>query len=145
MSESISSGSISNADAREALAAADRSAEALRKQTIAVRVAMAGFAIASLAGVIILGLVPMPGGMIGGLTFILGSAVALAVVGATAKARPKAFTRRYLLTIGIWAAIYVATMLIGMNLLPGVAAFWIPAAIVSALPGLWFAIYGANR
>lgn len=137
--------SISPTDAREALAAADRSAEALRKRTVSIQVAMTGFALASLAGVLILGLAPMPGNMIGGLTFILAAAIALAVVGATAKARPVAFMRRYLVAIGVWAVIYVVALMLGMNVFPGDAAFWIPAAVVSALPGLWFVIAGERR
>ena len=145
MSDQRPSTPISQAEAREALAAVDRSAETMRRQTIAIRVAMAAFAIASLAGVLILGLVPMPGSMIGGLTFILGAAIALAVVGATAKARPAAFTRRYVLTIGIWAVLYVAALMVGYTLLPGVAAFWVPAAIATALPGLWFVATEVRR
>lgn len=137
------SDAISPAEARAALAAADRSAERMRTQTIAVRVAMAGFAAASLIGLLILGLVPAPGGVIGGTVFIVGASIALAVVGASAKARTAGFTRRYLLTIGIWAVFYVAAVVIGATLLPGVASFWIPAAVLSALPGAWFAMVGA--
>jgi len=145
MSDQHSAAPMSGAEARDALAAADRSAESMHRQTIAIRVAMGGFALASLAGVLILGLVPMPGSMIGGLTFILGAAIALAVVGGTAKARPAGFLHRYLIAIGVWAAIYVAALVIGMSVFPAEPAFWIPAAIASALPGLWFVVVGARR
>ena len=47
-------------------------------------VILAGFAAASLIGLLILGLVPAPGGVIGGTVFIVGASIALAVVaGAT--------------------------------------------------------------
>ena len=65
------------AEARAALDAADRSSAAVRGRTIAVRVAMLCFAFASLAGLLILGLVPAPGGIIGGTAFIVGAAIAV--------------------------------------------------------------------
>lgn len=136
---------MSPTEARAALDAADRSAERMHRQTIGVRVAMAGFASASLVGLVVLGLVPAPGGVIGGTAFVVGAAIALGVVGATAKARSADFTRRYLVTIAIWAVFYVAAVVIGSTVFPGVAAFWIPVAILSAVPGAWFALVGAAR
>lgn len=122
----------------DALAKADTLAASMNKQVIGVKVAIAGFAAASAAGLAIMGLAPAPGGIIGGTFFVIGAAIMLSVIGASAKARPAAFKRRYGIMIAAWALIYVATVGLGMTVLLGNEVFWIAGAVLSALPGLWF-------
>lgn len=128
--------------AAASLAAADELAAGMRKDVSAMAVAVAGSGIGSATAMLIIGLVGMNGSVgaiVAGTIFLIGSMIPLLVVGVTAKAKAAAFTRRYLFTIGAWGVIYAVGMIIGGFLLPGVAAFWIPVAILSAVPGLWFA------
>lgn len=132
--------------AAAALAAAGSSAVAIRKETIGMVVAMSAFAAASAIGVLCLGFVARPGGILSGTAFIVGASVALAVVGATAKARPRGFQRRYLTAIGVWTLLYLAVVLIGFRVLgpdtPPV--FWIVGAVIVAVPGTWFTLTAAR-
>ncbi|PWD51537.1 hypothetical protein C8046_13605 [Serinibacter arcticus] len=138
MSEPRTAATTGPASAADALAKADALAAGMNKQVIGVQVAVGGFALASVAGLAIMGLAPAPGGIIGGTFFIVGAAIMLSVIGASAKARPAAFKRRYGLMIATWALVYVAVVALGMTVLLGNEAFWIVGAVASAIPGLWF-------
>lgn len=120
---------------------AERSAQALRKQTIGTTVAMVLFALASSAAVLIFGFGSGLGRVIGGTAFVVSAAIALVVVATTAKARSRDFTRRYLTTVGLWAVIYTLFVVSGFTIFaPASSWFWVLAAVLVALPGVWFAL-----
>ncbi|MCW4457264.1 hypothetical protein [Microbacterium sp. MPKO10] len=133
-------------DAAAALERAESSSAALRKHTIGVRVAMACFALASAIAMLMFGFVPLPGGIIGGTFFAVGAAVSLSIVGVTARARSRDFTRRYLIAIFSWAIIYVAALLVGwVAFEQAPAVVWIIGAVLVAVPGAWFAITSSGK
>ena len=141
----MSNGATPPTSPAETLAKADALAASLNKQVIGVKVAIASYASASLAGLLIMGLAPAPGGIIGGTAMLMGAAVMLSVVGASAKARPVGFKRRYLTMIGAWAIIYTAVVAAGFTLFEGNTAFWIIGALLSIVPGVWFLLAKSER
>ncbi len=134
---------ISPQSAAASLAAADEVAARMRKDVIAMTVAVTAFGIGSAAAMLIIGIEGMRGSVgaiIAGTVLLIGAMIPMQVAGVKARARTTHFTRRYLATILIWGAIYVTGMIVGGFLFPGVATFWIPMALLSAVPCIWFAI-----
>lgn len=136
---------INSRTAAAALASADRSSSTMSKQTRALRWTMALFAVVTTIGLVLVGLAPRPAGLIAGTVMIVGAGSALGAVGATSRALPQRFRRRYAAALGLWAFLYVAVLLVGMLALPGSVAFWVTGAIICAAPGLWFAVVSGMR
>lgn len=132
-------------DAAAALVEVDRVAVLLRKDVHAVRVALLGWAAANVFGLLLIGLDPSLVTVLAGTAAILGGTVPLAVVGAGARARDRDFSRRYLITIGTWTVLFSATILIGMNFLQGVPAFWVPASVLCAVPAVALVVSGSRQ
>lgn len=133
---------ITREDAIAALAKSDALAANMHKDLSAMRIAMAAFGIGSAAAMLLIGLVGMagqPGALVAGIVLLIAAMIPLQIVGVRAKARVSKFTRRYLVAILVWGAVYSAGMIIGGFAFPLIPAFWIPAALLSAVPGLWFA------
>lgn len=132
--------------AAAALALAQQHRSSVAKPVIAVRVAMAGFAMASAAALLIMGLVDGIGSVIGSTAMLFGAIIALLTVAAPAqkKVREKNFTRRYLVAILSWGVIYAATVWAGISFFPGAPLFWIAGAVLSAVPAAWFALSQAS-
>ena len=146
MTENFTTTSSSAASqAADAVAQADAVANRLAKEVVGVRVAIAAYACASLAGLLIMGLAPAPGGIIGGTAFLMGAAIMLGVIGASAKARPVGFNRRYLTMIAAWAVIYTAVVTLGLTAFDGSTVFWIIGAFLSTIPGFWFLLAKSER
>ncbi|AWB86092.1 hypothetical protein [Mycetocola zhujimingii] len=135
---------INPQDAAITLAETDRLAAKMSKDVYAMRAAMASLAAATAFGLILIGLVPSIGAIIAGTAAIVAASIPVSLVGATARARDRAFSRRYLLTIGFWGLLFAGAILIGMYLFQQVPGFWIPAAILCAIPPVAFIITG-NR
>lgn len=140
----MSSHEVHPQDAATILAETDRLAAKMSKDVYAMRVAMVGLAAATVFGLLIIGLVPSIGAIIAGTVAIVAASIPVSLVGATARARERAFSRRYLVTIGCWALLFAMTIVIGMFLLPQVWGFWIPAAILCAIPPVAFVITGSR-
>ncbi|MGJ0202978.1 hypothetical protein [Leucobacter sp. gxy201] len=133
---------ITREEAAAALAKTDLLAANMRRDLTAMRVAMAAFGIGSAGAMLIMGLVGMggqPGALVAGVVLLIAAMIPVQIVGVRAKARVSKFARRYLIAILVWGVVYAAGMIVGGFVFPLVPAFWIPAAVVSALPGLWFA------
>ncbi|KLN36531.1 hypothetical protein FB00_01385 [Cellulosimicrobium funkei] len=135
----------SPAEASSALADASRLAASTRARAWRwVRLYLTGWAAASVCLVLALGL----GGRAG---FVVGmSAWALLVtVGVTWAARQGAMVAgarpRLALGAGAWAVVYGATLFVGLDRFAGEVAFWVPAALVSAVPLLLAAWIPAPR
>ncbi len=129
--------------AAASLAEADRVAGRMRKDVVAMSVAVGAFGIGSAAAMILIGLVGMTGSVgaiVAGTILLIASMIPLQVVAATARSRTAGFSRHYLTAIAAWGVVYMAGMIVGGFVFPGVAAFWIPAALLSAVPGVWFAV-----
>ncbi|WP_069385548.1 hypothetical protein [Cellulosimicrobium cellulans] len=98
-----------------------------------VRIYLSGWAASSVALVAAIGL----GGRVG---MVVGLAVwgALVAVGVT-WARRQGFAlavagRRIGIGAGLWAATYGALLAVGLTVFAGDARYWVPAAVVSAVP-----------
>jgi len=124
-------------DPREAAAALDR-ASRLAWTTRAqgwrwVRRYLTGWAVASVGLVLTIGL----GGRAG---FFVGMAVwAVVVAAGTAWSSRQGATaagtaRRIFVGAASWAVVYGVALFAGMSLWPGLVAYWVPAALVSAAP-----------
>lgn len=131
--------------AAAALASADRSSSTMGKQTRTLRRTMVLFAVVTTIGLLLVGLAPRPAGLIAGTAMIVGAGSALGAVGATTRALPQKFRRRYAAALGLWATVYVAVLVVGLLALPGSVAFWVAGSILCAAPGLWFAIASRTR
>lgn len=132
-------------NAAATLAEADRLAAKMSKDVYAMRVAMTSLAAATAFGLLVIGLVPSISAIIAGTVAIIAASVPVSLVGATAQARDRAFPRRYLFTIGCWALLFAAAIFIGMFHFPQMPSFWIPAAILCAIPPLSFVIAGTRE
>lgn len=132
-------------NAAATLAEADRLAAKMRKDVYAMRVAMTSLAAATAFGLLVIGLVPSISAIIAGTVAIIAASVPVSLVGATARARDRAFPRRYLFTIGCWGLLFAAAIFIGMFHFPQMPGFWIPAAILCAIPPLSFVIAGTRE
>lgn len=126
--------SLAPLDAAAALDRADRLAGATRARGWRwVRLYLTGWAVASIGLVLAIGL----GGRVG---FVVGMAawVAIVTVGATWAARQGALavgTRRRIAVGAVsWAVVYGAVLVAGLVVWPGSVAYWVPAALVSAVP-----------
>lgn len=53
--------------------------------------------------------------------------------------------RRTLLGFGGWAVLYVTALLLGLALFPNRPAFWVPAALVAAIPLVLVACWPTNQ
>ena len=135
---------VSPQDAAITLAETDRIAAKMHKDVYAMRVAMVTLAAATIFGLLIIGLIPSISTVIAGTIVLVAVAILLAYVGAAAGARDRAFRRRYLLTTGCWALLYVAAIWIGTTTFHQVPGFWIPAAILCAIPPVIFVITGSR-
>ncbi|MCR2784022.1 MULTISPECIES: hypothetical protein [unclassified Microbacterium] len=140
----MSSHEVDPQDAAATLAQTDRLAAKMSKDVYAMRVAMVSLSAATAFGLLIIGLVPSIGAIIAGTAAIVAATVPVSLVGATARARDRAFSRRYVLTIGCWGLLFAATIVIGMLLFPHVWGFWIPTAILCAIPPVAFVITGSR-
>jgi hypothetical protein len=134
--------------AAASLAAVDELADRMRKDVIAMGVAVGAFGLGSAAAMLLIGLVGMNGSVaaiIAGTILLVASMLPLQVVAARAKSRAPGFNRRYLGAIAAWGIIYVTGLAVGGFVFPGVLAFWIPVAVLSAVPGIWFAVTTGTR
>ena len=138
----MSTHEVNPQDAAAALAKTDRLAATMSKDVHAMRVAMVGLAVATVFGLLLIGLVSSIGAIIAGTVAIIAASLSVSLVGVTARARDRAFARRYLLTIGCWALLFAMTVVVGMFLFLQEWGFWIPAAIVCAIPPVAFVIAG---
>ena len=109
-----------------------------------VRLYLSGWAAASVGLVLALGL----GGRIG---FVVGMSAWAAIVtaGVTWAARQGSMAagtrRRLVFGAGSWALVYGATLFVGLDRFAGDVTFWVPAALVSAVPLLLAAWLPAPR
>jgi len=140
----MSSHEVHPQDAATILAETARLAAKMSKDVYAMRVAMVGLAAATVFGLLIIGLVPSIGAIIASTVAIVAASIPVSLVGATARARDRAFSHRHLLTIGCWALLFAVTIVIGMFLFLQVWGFWIPAAILCAIPPVVFVITGSR-
>ncbi len=140
----MSSHEVHPQDAAMTLAETDRLAAKMSKDVYAMRAAMVSLAVATVFGLLVIGLVSSIGAIIAGTVAIVGATIPVSLVGATARARDRAFPRRYLLTIGCWALLFALTIVVGMFLFLQVWGFWIPAAILCAVPPVAFVITGSR-
>jgi hypothetical protein len=109
-----------------------------------VRLYLSGWAAASVGLVLALGL----GGRIG---FVVGMSAWAVIVtaGVTWAARQGSMAagtrRRLVFGAGSWALVYGATLFVGLDRFAGDVTFWVPAALVSAVPLLLAAWLPAPR
>ena len=121
------------ADARSALADADGARAALTGRGRWVRGYLIAFAAGSVALVLLLGLAGRAG-LIAGMTiwFVL---VVTAVAWSSRQRVVLPGSGRLLgIAFGVWGALYGIALAVGLTTAPGSAAYWVPAAVVVALP-----------
>lgn len=90
----MSSPEVDPQDAADTLAETDRLDAKMSKDIYAMRVAMVSLSAATAFGLLKVGLVPSIGAIIAGTAAIIAGTVPVSLVGATARARDRAFSRR---------------------------------------------------
>ncbi|WP_043265556.1 hypothetical protein [Streptomyces sp. CT34] len=90
------------------------------------------------AGLVVLsiGLVKHPYGVAVGVGFWCATVAGLSVYAARQRVSRLGFGRRHAAMIILWGLLYLAVLLPGTFWFKGAAAWWVPGAVVVALPGL---------
>ncbi|WP_274914082.1 hypothetical protein [Streptomyces sp. WZ-12] len=123
-------------DAAATLARAAQLGSTVRKGTRwYVRYQFVHGAAAGLA-VLAIGLLRAPYGVAVGTGFLVVVVSWLSVYAARQPVARRGFGIRHGIMIGTWGLLYAAVLTLGVIFFPGVAAWWVPGAVVVALPGL---------
>ncbi|MGQ4271507.1 hypothetical protein [Nocardiopsis changdeensis] len=96
----------------------------------------AGYAAMSCALILALGLLPSPQALpwtMGAFAVVLALLLTYAL---TRPAQPRNLGVLHLGMMGAWTVIYLVTLVVGINLFPGVTAWWVSGALLSCLPPL---------
>ncbi|MFK0293387.1 hypothetical protein ACIQU6_23310 [Streptomyces sp. NPDC090442] len=129
-------GEYASNDAAAALARATQLGSTVREGTRwYVRYQYVYGAAAGLA-VLAIGLWKAPYGVAVGTGFWVAMVAWLSVYAARQPVARQGFGIRHGIMIGTWALLYAAVLTLGVIFFPGVAAWWVPGAVVVALPGL---------
>ncbi|MFD6100124.1 hypothetical protein ACFVWN_12185 [Nocardiopsis flavescens] len=93
-----------------------------------------GYAAMSCGLILAVGLLPeaLPWTM-GVFAVVLAVLIAYAV---TRSAQPRNLGALHLGMMGAWTAVYLVTLIVGINVFPGEPAWWVSGALLSALPPL---------
>ncbi|MFF2813493.1 hypothetical protein ACFVT2_41300 [Streptomyces sp. NPDC058000] len=129
-------GEFAASDAAAALAQAEALGARVRKSTKWYVRYQVLYGCAAGLLVLLIGLVKAPyGTVIGG---VLWAAVVsgLSVYAARQRVARRGFGVRHGILIGTWGLLYAAVLVPGVMFFQGVAAWWVPGAVVVALPGL---------
>jgi len=123
------------ATARSALDVADLAAASLTRQGRWLRRFLLLFAAASVVLVLVLGLGGRPGLFIGMGLWVVTISVAVPWANRQG-AVPRGTGSLSAWTWASWAALYCGLLVVGLSTFPGRPAFWVPAALVTAVPFL---------
>lgn len=122
---------------REAAAALDLAARSTARTAGIghrwVRSLLLAWAAMTIAVVLLVGLGGIPGIVIGSLIGPLFAGT-IAVWAARQGIRARSLNGRYLLAVVLWAVLYGATLVLGLPAQAGNLAYWLPAALVTAVP-----------
>jgi hypothetical protein len=102
------------------------------------------FAAASVPLVLLIGLGGQRGATIGTMLWIFLVSV-MSWWGARQRVVLRGHKRRSILAFGGWGVLYGATLLLGEYLFPGQPAFWVPAAVITAVPLVLAACWPTSR
>lgn len=94
------------------------------------------YGIAAALTVLAVGLLRHPWGVAVATAFWAGIVAGLSVYAARQPVVQQGFGRRHLRLVLVWALLYVTVLVPGVCWFEGVAAWWVPGAVVVALPGL---------
>lgn len=95
-----------------------------------------GYAAMSCGLILALGLLPSPEALPWTMG-VFGVVLALLLTYAlTRPAQPRNLGALHLGMMGAWAAVYLVTLLVGLNAFPGVTAWWVSGAVLSCVPPL---------
>lgn len=132
------------ADAEAALAAARTAQTSLADRGHWLRTYLLVCAAGSVPLLLLVGL----GGRVGesiGTTLWIVLCSALSWWGARQRVVLRSNKRRTVVAFGGWAVLYVAALLLGLRFFPGRPAFWVPAALVAAIPLVLVACWPTNQ
>ncbi|MFL1379347.1 MULTISPECIES: hypothetical protein [unclassified Nocardiopsis] len=96
----------------------------------------AGYAAMSCALILALGLLPSPEALpwtMGAFAVVMALLLTYAL---TRPAQPRNLGVLHLGMMGAWTVVYLVTLLVGVNVFPGVTAWWVSGALLSCLPPL---------
>ncbi|MFE6687200.1 hypothetical protein ACFVFQ_12050 [Streptomyces sp. NPDC057743] len=129
-------GDYASNDAAAALARAAQLGSTVRKGTRwYVRYQFVFGGVTGLA-VFAIGVLKAPYGVAVGTGLLVAVVSWLSVYAARQPVSRRGFGIRHGIMIGTWGLLYAAVLALGIIFFPGVAAWWVPGAVVVALPGL---------
>jgi len=102
------------------------------------------FAVGSVAVVLLIGLGGRTGATVATMLWLFLVA-AMSWWGARQRVIPRGHKLRNLLGFGGWGVLYGATLLVGKSFFPSEPAFWVPAAVLSAVPLVLVAFWPSRR
>ena len=123
-------------DAVAALAHADLLGAKVRRHSQWYARFLVLYSVAALLVVLLIGLYPGPVGAIASMAIWAPALTGLSIYAVKQPVTRAGFTRRHLLIIGSWTALYLAVLFLGTAWFEGDLAWWLPGALVVALPGL---------
>lgn len=86
--------------------------------------------------VLSIGLLPPPYGVAIGTGFWMATVAGLSFYAVRQRVSRRGFGRRHIGMIMVWALLYLAVLFPGVMWHQGAASWWVPGAVVVALPGL---------
>ncbi|MBV2363413.1 hypothetical protein ACFPZ0_16180 [Streptomonospora nanhaiensis] len=132
-------------EALEALVAAQDITERVRRRGRWYAGYSAGFGVITVALVLAVGLWPSPMGAVVATPLAVAGFAALTVYCLRRPMSPRRHAAVHLTSMGFWSAAYVAVLVVGATAFPGSAAWWVPGALVCALPPFAAALYTLAR
>ncbi|AQZ62596.1 unnamed protein product [[Actinomadura] parvosata subsp. kistnae] len=123
-------------DAAAALAHADGLGAKVRQRSQWYGRFLVLYSVAAFFVVLVIGLNPGPVGAIASMAIWAPALTGLVVYAFKQPVTRAGFTRRHLLIIGSWTALYLAVLFPGTAWFEGNLAWWLPGALVVAIPGL---------
>ncbi len=93
-----------------------------------------GFGLTSMILLLIIGISDSVAGVVVGMTFYAIALSALVVYSTTRPVKPLGYNRLHLWGIGVWTPAYVTAVVVGSILFRGELLWWVPMAVLSAVP-----------
>ncbi|MDA0566542.1 hypothetical protein LG943_19825 [Streptomonospora sp. S1-112] len=132
-------------EALKALVAAQDITERVRRRGRWYAGYSAGFGAITVALVLVVGLWPSPAAVAVATPVALVGFAALTVYCLRQPMSPRRHAAVHLTSMAGWAAAYLATLVVGTTAFPGAVWWWVPGALVCALPPFAAALYTLAR
>ena len=93
-----------------------------------------GYGLASLIGLLVMGVPGTVLGMVVGSCVLAAMIVGLSFYQLGQPVKPLGYGKLHVWGISLWGAVYSLTLVVGMTLFQGDPAWWVPMALLSAVP-----------